>query len=79
MAWTVSISLDKDKDDVGTVAATWDQGGPEEFTYSRRATAGGGAAAAFKAEAEAALAAYLAKAAQEASLTASLTTFMNGA
>ena len=37
MAWTAYVVLDSDKDDVGTATAVWNEGGPDEFSYSRRA------------------------------------------
>ncbi len=41
MAWTVSMTLDADKADVGSIVATWNAGEPDEFVYSRRARADG--------------------------------------
>lgn len=77
MVWIGYVKLDPDKSDVGAARAVWDEGGPDEFTYSRRAKVSGLDAAAFVAEAQAALAADAASKAQNAALAATLTTLLN--
>jgi len=54
MAWTVSVTLDADKTNVGTASAMWDADGDDEFTYSRRARVTDAEGDAFVAEAVAA-------------------------
>ena len=77
MAWTAKVTLDFDKPDVGFASATWNEGEADAFTYSRRAKVSGAEAAAFKAEAIAALAVHVERVAQNDSLSATLTTLMN--
>ena len=37
MAWTVdAVTIDADKDDVGTVAMTWNTGGPDAYSWGKR-------------------------------------------
>ena len=79
MAWTVVVHLDEDKDDVGTVAATWNEGQADAFTYRRRAVASAGAAVRFKEEAEEALADKQARTVREGQLSTVLANIMNGA
>ena len=78
MAWTVTISLDKDKDDVGSAVATWNSGQADQFTYHARLQATGASAIAFADEAKAELAEHLAKRAQEAVYVPVLEAILNG-
>jgi len=77
MAWTSSVTLDADKENVGHATAIWNAGEEDQFTYSRRAGVNASEAAAFVAEAHAALIARDAKASREASLTAFLEGLLN--
>ena len=77
MAWTGTVTLDRDKDDAGMASATWNAGEADAFTYSRRAKVSGSSAAAFKVDAIAALTAHVAWTEQNATLSATLTTLMN--
>ncbi len=78
MAWTATVTLDADKTDVGLVAAIWNAGEADEFTYSRRATVSAGEAALFVDQAKAALVARNEKASREAPLAATLEGLLNG-
>ena len=77
MAWTAQVQLDPDKSDIGTAAAIWNAGGPDEFRFSRRARIGGGDVNAFVSEAHAAKAAHEARTAEQNSLALSLANLLN--
>lgn len=77
MPWTAEVTLDADKDDVGTATAVWNVGEADEFRYSRRARVTQAEAQAFAEEAIAARDAHEANAAQEANLSSTLTTILN--
>ena len=79
MAWTVTqIKLDEDKDNVGQATVVWNLGQQDEFQYSARCEVTLQAAQVFKANAEAARDAAIAKATQEANLAPQLEGVMNG-
>ena len=77
MPWTAEVIVDRDKSDVGTATATWDAGGPDEFTYSRRARVTGAEAQAFKVEAIAARDAELAARVADDGFSTTLQDLMN--
>lgn len=77
MPWTGKVILDPDKSDVGTATATWNEGLPDEFTYSRRAKLTVAERNAFVAEAKAALSVRDTQGTKETSLSANLTTALN--
>lgn len=77
MAWTADVTLDADKDDVGTATAVWNEGKPDEFHHSRRARVTQAEGKAFAEEAIAARDAREAKTAREANLSGVLTTLLN--
>ena len=77
MAWIGTVQLDADKADVGTASVTWDSGGPDEFTYSRRAKVSGAEAAVFKADAIAARTVAATLRTQNTALGETLATLMN--
>ena len=78
MAWTARIKLDDDKNNAGVATAIWNEGEADQFIYSRRAKATGAEAAAFVADAVAALSAHQSKAALEATLVTALEGLLNG-
>ncbi len=43
MAWNCYVTLDVDKTDVGSIRCVWDEGGPEESTFTTRTVASAGA------------------------------------
>lgn len=61
MAWSVSVNLDPDSSDVGTISATWTEAAGT-FTYSSRAKKDTGGIASFAAAAKNARNAWQAKA-----------------
>jgi len=79
MAWTAHVTLDADKNDVGSATATWNEGQGDEFAYSRRARVSQAEGQAFALEAIAARDAHELKAAREATLSAALATMLNNA
>jgi len=79
MAWTGYVTLDADKENVGTATAVWNEGEADEFPYSRRARVTQAEAEAFAAEAVAARDAREAQTGREATLALTLTTILNDA
>jgi hypothetical protein len=77
MAWTGYVTLDADKTDVGTATAVWNEGQPDEFRYSRRARVSGQEANVFVVEAQAALVARDALAAEGSTRSGQLTALLN--
>lgn len=76
MAWTCTVRLDEDKDTVGTATAVWDEGGPAEFSYSRRVKITMAEGHAFAEEAIAARDAFLQRRTDEANLSSTLEDIM---
>ena len=78
MAWTSSVELYPDRDDVGTVTVVWDKGLPDEATFNLGPWVVTAASKALiVAEANARKAAAATKAATEANLETVLDTAMN--
>ena len=69
MTWQISVNLDADQDDVGTVSGAWTDPNPDLgiFTFSKRVKANAAGANAFIAEAIAARNAWQVK--QQANIT----------
>ena len=77
MAWTGYVTLDDDKPNVGLARTVWDEGGPEEFSYSRRVAFTGPELTAFVADAKAARQTAIDSAAANAAKSIILTDAMN--
>jgi len=78
MAWQISVQLDQDSNDVGTIYAIWIEGTPPvSFIYSARAKKDVGGANAFVAAAIAARNAWQAKNTANAAGAAALLTKIN--
>ena len=77
MAWTCYVYLDEDKTDVGTVRCVWDEGGPEEWTFTTRAEVSAGARLAVYNAANDAKTEHDTRMANNATYSSSLTTYFN--
>ena len=76
MSWTVQVTLDVDKSNVGTATAIWNVGLPDEFQYSRRAKISAAKGQLFAKEAMAAKRADIVKKARETPLAITLATML---
>ncbi len=75
MAWTATVSLDKDKTDIGSASVTWDKDGADEFTYTERTDVS--QVAEFKVRAIAALDEILIRRVNQQARAGQLATIMN--
>lgn len=76
--WTAKVALDVDKENVGNVVATWNEGLEDQFSYSRRITIDLTEGHAFAADANAALVAHQDRVAREAVLVTGMEGWLNG-
>ena len=80
MTWTAIVTLDKDKDDVGTVTATWtdDASSLPDFVFDERVQVTQAAGDQFATDANAALADRNSRLAKETDLIAIMEGKLNG-
>ena len=77
MSWTLTVGLDADKSDVGTVSATWTDPEYGDYTFSARGKLDSAGANAFVAAAIAKRNAWQTRKANEASLAATGLSLLN--